>query len=482
MSEFGKIAKAAILFFFSFVVAAIFSYFSKVFIARILGPTEYGLFVLSTTIAYIFSAFSQSGVSPAVSYFIPKYRGKKRLSSILTTIFWIATIPLILIAIFLLVFPNVVGFVFGEVGIIKLLPYILLFIVAYTYTNLILNLFRGYEKAKVPQLTNMLRSILFFVLGVSLTYIYRSALAPLIAYILIYIFLLSILIFLARRLIKLSSPDLKYYKEISLFSLSMFFVGILSLILRWTDVWMISLFMTSRFVGIYNVATMTSFLLMSFIGAFMYLYFPIATRLLSNGKRKKVRELASKIVFWNSLIVSPIFFLLLIFSRQVVSILFGQRYILAYLPLSVLAVGVFVRNVVSTSGNSLLALNKKRKIIISALVAAIINIVLNFFLIPIYGLVGAATATTISISISFFLRYLYAYREKVAPDLRLTLKPISLSLLLIIPLYLLSIFYSFNIIQSLILALLYLGIYVLLVNYVIYPIRKIIRSVLNLVL
>ena len=481
MSEFRKVAKGAIWFFSAFVLTAAFGYLSKVFLARILGPSEYGMFVLSMTVAYILSSFTQSGVAPAVSYFIPKYRGKRKLGSILSTLFWVAAIVLFVIVAIVLIFPTQLASIFGEPKLVSYFPYIIVFLVAYTFTNLLKNILRSYENAKIPSLIDVLRASLFLTIGVALTYLYSSALTPLLVYIFIYILLLSILTYLAFNLVKLSSPNKKYVHEILLYSFSVFFVGIFGLILRWTDVWMISWFMDTKYVGIYNVATTTAYLLNYFIGAFMFLYFPIAARLLSEGKKKQVRELATKIVFWNSIAVAPVFFIIFLFSRQIINLLFGSSYLLASVPLSILVIGTFFRNIVSTSGNSLLALGRKRELIYSSLLAAVTNVILNYFLIPAFGLSGAALATTISIMVSFSLRYLYAKKYDITPHYTLKVfKPLIVSLLLAVPILILNIFTSISLSIAVIIGAIYVLLYLFSINLFVIPIKKIFNNVENL--
>ncbi len=480
MSEFRKVAKGAIWYFSAFVLTAAFAYLSKVLLARILGPAEYGLFVLSMTVAYIFSSFAQSGVAPAVSYFVPKYRKSKRLGSVLSTLLWILGISIAIIGLLLLLFPNQISKVFGEPNLVPYLPYIFIFIVTYSFTGLLKNFFRGIEKEKIV-LVDLIRAVSFFVLAVALTLIYSSALTPLLVYILIYTALLSILSYSAKKYIKLHKPRSEYAREIMYFSVSMFFVGIFSMVLRWTDVWMISYFMDTKYVGIYNVAASTASLLGYFIGSFMFLYFPIATRLLSNGKKAEVRDLATKIVFWNSLIVSPIFFMLFTFSKQIVGFLFGLDYSLAAIPLSILSFGLFFRNIFSTNGNSLLAMNKKKEVLISSAFSAGANAVLNYLLIPHYGIVGASTATSIATIINFTLRYLFGIKAKVSPNYKVVIKPISIAFVTFIPLFVLSVLYNFDLVSALCLAVMYILIYAIIIDRFVISIRKVLNQFVSLI-
>ncbi len=481
MSEFRKVARGALWIFSVSILTAALGYLSKVILARILGPAEYGLFVLSITIAYIFSSFAQSGIAPAISYFIPKYRKSKRLPNMLSTLFWVLSIFVLIIGFAFIAFPNQIALVFGEPKIVPYIPYILLFLVAYTFVTLFRNIFRSYEDARTPSLFSLSRAITFLVFGALLTYFYRSSLTPLLIYIFIYFVLLFLMYLQIRKFLRFGKPERSYISEILYFSFSMFFVGITTLILRWTDVWMISWFMSSDYVGIYNAATSTAYLLNFFISAFMFLYFPIATRLISSNKKKKVRDLATKVVFWNSIIIAPIFFLMFAFSKNIVSVLFGSKFVLAAAPLSILSIGLFFRNVISVNGTNLLASGRKKEILVSSIFAAVINVALNYILIPIYGIAGAAVATTASIIFNFSLRWLFAYKYKLSPNYYSVVKPLAIAFLLFVPLYLLVHIFSFHFIYLILFALIYLASYVLAINSFVIKIKKMITQVTSMV-
>ncbi len=481
MSEFRKVAKGAIWIFSVSILTAALGYLSKVILARILGPAEYGLFVLSITIAYIFSSFAQSGIAPALSYFIPKYRKSKKLPNILSTLFWILSIFILIISCLFLAFSNQIAIAFGESKIVPYLPYILLFLIAYTFVTLFRNIFRSYEDAKTPSLFSLSRAIAFLVIGSSLTYFYRSSLTPLLVYIFIYFTLLFLMYLQIRKFLRFGKPKKNYIPEILYFSFSMFFVGITTLILRWTDVWMISWFMSSDYVGIYNAATSTAYLLNFFISAFMFLYFPIATKLISSNKRKEVRDLATKVVFWNSIIIAPIFFLMLALSKDIIGILFGEKFILAAVPLSILSIGLFFRNVISVNGTNLLASGRKKEILISSIFAAGINVALNYILIPIYGIAGAAVATTTSIIFNFSLRWLFAHKYKLSPNYYFVIKPLAIAFLLFIPLYVLTHIFSFQFVYSILFASIYLVAYTITINFFVIKIKKMITQVTSMV-
>ena len=91
-----------------------------------------------------------------------------------------------------------------------------------------------------------------------------------------------------------------------------------------------------------------------------------------------------------------------LFSTFIVSLLFGQEY-LASAPVLTLYIwaGIPVSLGVA-SGQYLVNENLTKISFYRTLVGMIVNVILNFILIPIYGIIGSALATLISYSIATF--------------------------------------------------------------------------------
>ena len=102
---------------------------------------------------------------------------------------------------------------------------------------------------------------------------------------------------------------------------------------------------------------------------------------------------------WILLFNLPLFFLIAVFSKDILRILFGQAYVAGYSSLIILAVGFLFAHSVTTSKEVLIVYKKTKLVSKIILAAAITNVVLNFFLINIFGIIGAAIAT----SASFFV-------------------------------------------------------------------------------
>ncbi len=105
--------------------------------------------------------------------------------------------------------------------------------------------------------------------------------------------------------------------------------------------------------------------------------------------------------FYILMVVLPIMMAIPItlLAKPIISIIFGSGYLEAIPVLKIYiwsSVGFFVGNAI---GSYLMAENKVKTIFILNLVAMVVNLVLNIILIPLYGLIGASWATLVAYSI-----------------------------------------------------------------------------------
>ena len=75
-------------------------------------------------------------------------------------------------------------------------------------------------------------------------------------------------------------------------------------------------------------------------------------------------------------------------------ILFGPEYVSASIALQILAIGFFIDPATGPGFHIMIAMGKNKILLKIFLITSITNIILNAILIPIYGIVGAAVATT----------------------------------------------------------------------------------------
>jgi len=113
-------------------------------------------------------------------------------------------------------------------------------------------------------------------------------------------------------------------------------------------------------------------------------------------------------MFWFSFIVS---FFLYLFADSLILLLFGVKYIEAVLVFQLYVwSGIFVF-VITSSSRWFLIKNRSNSLLARSLLGAVMNVMLNYWLIQAYGLIGAALSTLITY---FVVAYIYDVFDKSA--------------------------------------------------------------------
>jgi len=89
--------------------------------------------------------------------------------------------------------------------------------------------------------------------------------------------------------------------------------------------------------------------------------------------------------------------LILIFGKAILLLMFGNEYVAAYPALVFLIFGMILRGQSLARRIWIISENLQFHVILGNFIGASINILLNFYLIPIMGILGAAIATFITI-------------------------------------------------------------------------------------
>jgi O-antigen/teichoic acid export membrane protein len=108
----------------------------------------------------------------------------------------------------------------------------------------------------------------------------------------------------------------------------------------------------------------------------------------------KVAMQSAKLIFWTTI---PLASILLIFPKFLMGI-YGSDFLIGVEVLRWLIIGRIV-NALSGSVGNLMQMSGQQKIYMNILIiGSVINVVLNYYLIPIYGIKGAAIASVVSLS------------------------------------------------------------------------------------
>ena len=131
--------------------------------------------------------------------------------------------------------------------------------------------------------------------------------------------------------------------------------------------------------------------------SFMVLYTPTLARLYTRGDRTATNGLYWHTAGWIALVSFPLFAVTFVLAKPVTLLLFGTRYADAALLMSVLAFGHFLNAALGFNGQTLQTCGKVRFVALMDLVGAAISIAVSLALIPRWGAMGAAVATSVTL-------------------------------------------------------------------------------------
>ena len=440
-----KIAKGAGIGFTGSFIGKAFGYFSMIIIARFLGTSNYGLILLGVAGMSIVSTLSMVGLPAGIERYVSFYKGKGDKRRIKGTILSAIKInfPLSLILALLFFFGSdwISIHVFHEPNLIPVLrifaitiPFFVLasdFIAATigfqdlryrVYVNdLFLNIFK---------LTAMVVFIWlgFGVLGATWGWALAVILTPFLAF-----------YFLEKRVFPVLNTRVKSIpmeRELFSYSWPLIFSGVAGFVRDWTDTIMLGFFLTASAVGIYNVALPTAGLLRVVSKSFSVIFMPVISELYAKNKEEELKRVYAAVTKWVISLALPGFLLMALFSKTIIGIIFGAEYIEGAMALSILAFEFFIFGVLSFANSVIGAYGKTKIIMIGSLIGACANVGLNFLLIPMYGINGAATATGLSIILPSILYLFFVYRIGRMHPFRMShFRPVFASIISVLVIY-----------------------------------------------
>jgi len=465
------ITKSAGIVFVGLFISKLLSYVYRIIIARI-GTEQYGLLSLGIAIFGLFSTICLLGLNQGVLRYIAFYRGKEQLSKIkhiLISTFKI-TIPLsLIISVFLFIFSDWISITFFDNPSLSIIIKIISLAIPFNvFREILLYTLRAFKKIQyevyskniVENLIKIIFTLVFIILGLSLIgAIISYTVAIICSAVLTYYFL-------EKKVFSIfKNKSGKYFsnKELLIYSLPLLFSDFIFSIISWIGTLMIGYFLPESEVGIYNAAQPTAFLMFMIPYALLTLFVPILTELYAQNKNedfKIVYRTTTKWIFIINLILLSMFYL---FPKSILGILFGQNYIAGATSLLILGIGYFIGHLTSSSQCVLLVLKKTKLIFFNTILMAVGNIILNIYLIPIYGIIGAAIATAFVFILRGILVVIESYLINNIIPFKLNYIKIFFSILIasLLVKYL-SKFYPINIFTLAINSILLVGFYLLL--------------------
>lgn len=193
------------------------------------------------------------------------------------------------------------------------------------------------------------------------------------------------------------------------FSVPLLLVAWLQNAVMWMDTFMVGAIKTSTEAGLYGAAhPLAEFISMGALAVFV-IYLPIVSALYAQGELAVIKRNYAILTKWLVMAILPLFLVIFLYAETVLKFLFGAEYGEAANALRILCLGFLIDNLTGPNGGTLIAMGRSQFMMWAILSTVIVNLGLNFALIPPMGIEGAAIGTVVALTTVNIIRNVKVY-------------------------------------------------------------------------
>lgn len=415
MSKTKTIFKNMSWLFISQIITSILGFIWTMIMARYLGVEQYGIFGFAVSLTGILCILFDFGIGIhsvrhiATDYdSAPKYLGNAIPLKGLFSIFGFIVILIVLIIMKCDELTITVTLLITIEQILK------------KFVELMNATFQAFEEGKFQGISNTLLNVITFIFILIAVYtdlgIYGISIGYILANMLTLIYCYHVL---TKHLTKPKYElDKEFCKRITLAAIPFAATAILTSIYYSIDMVMLTNMVGNYATGIYNATYKLIGVLTLFYGIYSAVIFPVMSKFYKNDE-KLLLILYEKSIKYLMLIIIPIAIATMIYSRDIIQLIYGPGYEPSSSVLSILIWTVCLI-FISGAGNILLNASYKEVTVTKIYaIAALFNVVLNLILIPYLSYNGAAITTVLSDVLIVIIQSYVIYKIGHRPNKKL---------------------------------------------------------------
>lgn len=185
----------------------------------------------------------------------------------------------------------------------------------------------------------------------------------------------------------------RHFKPIAIF----FAMSCATMIYTHLDTVMLGFMKTDADVGYYNAAVKIKTILVSVVTSLGVVLLPRASYYIEHKKIDEFYRISHKAINFVFIISLPMLLFFMIFAKEGILFLSGSEYDNAVLPMQVIMSTLFFIGLTNVMGIQMLVpLGKEKIVLYSEIAGAVVNLIVNYVLIPRYASVGAAIGTLVA--------------------------------------------------------------------------------------
>ncbi|MDD2655119.1 MAG: flippase [Candidatus ainarchaeum sp.] len=402
------------------------SFIYVIIVARLFSQNDVGTFYLALSVLGMMAVFSDMGFGSAFLRYVPFYVGKGqngKAYALLRTGYLFSGLLTIIATVAVFLLAGQIGDFFRNPGLALPLRILSIYFLANTFFSLNACFLSGRKLVKENNILNtgqnvlklVITLLLFVALGGTI-----EALAVAFAASFVIVALASFL-YVGRDVGKLGIGGLRItfaeqfamLKEVLPFGLVLSLVLSFWIFVSYTDKVMLAYLLpeAAAAVAVYAIATALAGVIAIFPGAVVSIFFPVISELHGKGKKDEMLKLSVSAARWIIFLTAPLTIVFVAYPEEILQMFYGASYAAGALVLAIFSIGMFVRSLSQVQSSIIAASRLVRIELYAAGGAAAANITLNWMLIPVYGIDGAAAASAISFTIVTVLLVYYCWKR-----------------------------------------------------------------------
>lgn len=391
----SRTAGVASLMVFGRFIALFLAGISFIVVARLLGPSTYGVYTLAIAFAGFFGSVADIGVATAINKFIAEYTAKKQkdeinsvisngyLSVLITGLFF----TLIAFSLSHLIAVHVLGNA-SQQYVIQIVSFCILGAMLFSLSY---NIMIGFGKGNYVAIVIVTQSLIQAVVSIILALLGFGAISPILGILVGYIASISVVLFilLAKFHIKPVRPSIARIKSLLGFSYAIsVYNGLRGLANNLSPI-MLGIFATIIVVGNFGVAIKTSAIIGNMTDALGLAVLPMFAYAVSTKSiGKEIGKFYNYALYATFVITTPALLYLAILSKQFSFTIFSSKYLLAPAYISIISVGTLLWVLATYTNMLLISSDRVKEILKYSLIISCIEMVLLFTLALKFGGIG----------------------------------------------------------------------------------------------
>ncbi len=396
-----------------------------IYAARILGSEHYGVFSYALGLTALFNIFSDIGLTGILTRELVKRTEKKEYLATSLAI----KLSLVTATTLVIIFASPF---FSRIAEAKPILIIMALLVAFDgIRNFLLSIFRAQNRMQFEAILEIITEIFITTAGFIVLFKIPSALNFSIGYLIASTLSLGLTLVFIRtnlnQIFKFFNKDLVWPILRSAWPFAI--AGVFGVLMGSIDTVIIGWLLPVVSVGLY-AAAQKPIAMLGIIPGFIYSsLFPFFSRFVHENDNDRLGQLTKKSILASLGLALPIVVGGIIMANPMIRVIYGTEYMGAVLTFQVLLFNLILVFPGTILSGILIAQDKQGIFIKTGAVGATINIILDLLLIPIYGIVGSAIATS-AVQIVVYSIYFFEVRRTNALPIWADIRKILLATLI----------------------------------------------------